>query len=198
MIPSAAGAISPRADAPGQEQVVEVAVVLAIVRHHRGPRRPGRASSEGQLDRASQLRRRSAADRLRLLELADRNAAMISLGRYDEPMSTQVYLSTSPRKNCAAVGALLADDLGALDQRASLTSSAPPSPEMTFLVSWKLNGREVAERAQRPALVGRAERLARRPRSRSRPWRSAIVDDRVHLARHAGVVDRHDRLACAG
>ena len=31
-------------------------------------------------------------------------------------MSTQVYLSTSPRKNCA-VGALLADDLGALGQR---------------------------------------------------------------------------------
>ena len=31
-------------------------------------------------------------------------------------MSTQLYLSTCPRKKLAAVGTLLADDLGTLDE----------------------------------------------------------------------------------
>ena len=69
-------------------------------------------------------------------------------------MSTQVYLSTSPRKKRAAVGALLADDLGALDEAlGSLTSSAPPSPQITFLVSWKLSAPSWPMRAERAAAV---------------------------------------------
>ena len=76
-------------------------------------------------------------------------------------MSTQVYLSTSPRKNRAAVGALLADDLGPLDdQLGSLITSAPPSPQVKFFVSWKLS---VAQRAE-------ACRAAGRGSVPNRPW----------------------------
>ena len=50
-------------------------------------------------------------------------------------------------------------------KRASLISSAPPSPQMMFLVSWKLSAAEAPERAERPALVGGERRPARRPRS---------------------------------
>ena len=50
---------------------------------------------------------------------------MSSLGRNDEPTSTQVYLSTSPRKKRLAVGALLADDLGPLDERRVVDAERP-------------------------------------------------------------------------
>ncbi len=58
------------------------------------------------------------------------------VGRADVDPGVLVHLAA---EELAAVRALLADDLGALDEAPrSLMSSAPPSPEMMFLVSWKL------------------------------------------------------------
>ena len=85
---------------------------------------------------------------------------MISLRRNEEPRSTQVYLSTWPRKNRRAVRALLADDLGALDERSGRSRAARrPRRTWTFFVSWKLSAARCAERAERPALVRREDRL---------------------------------------
>ena len=103
-------------------------VVLAMGRHRRGPDAPVVPAPEGQIIGVP-APAPVGPDRLRRLELAERNAAMSSLGRNDEPTSTQVYLSTSPRKKRLPVGALLADDLGPLDQRRIVDrKSAPPSP----------------------------------------------------------------------
>ena len=63
---------------------------------------------------------------------------MISLGKVRGADVDPGVLVDLAAKEAAAVGALLADDLGALDQRGSLMSSAPPSPQMKFFVSWKL------------------------------------------------------------
>ena len=54
-------------------------------------------------------------------------------------MSIHVYLSISPRRNWLRFGALVADDLGARGEvwRVDETE-APPSPAVTFFVSWKL------------------------------------------------------------
>ena len=67
---------------------------------------------------------------------------------------------------------------------------------MTFFVSWKLNA---PSRRNCRAGARRTTRGApgRRPRPRE-PCSSAIVDDRVHLARDAGVVHGHDRAGALG
>ncbi len=52
-------------------------------------------------------------------------------------MSTQVYLSTSPRKNWLRLVPFSRRISARSTKRASLTRSAPPSPLMMFLVSWK-------------------------------------------------------------
>jgi len=70
---------------------------------------------------------------------AARKAAMISPGKYDEPTSTHVYLSTCPRKNWLRLVPFSRMISARSSSASSLTSSAPPSPEITFLVSWKLN-----------------------------------------------------------
>ena len=63
---------------------------------------------------------------------------MSSPGRNDEPMSTQVYLSTSPRKKRFRF-VPFSRMISARSIRAgSLIARHPPSPEMMFLVSWKL------------------------------------------------------------
>ena len=61
---------------------------------------------------------------------------MISPGRYDEPRSTQVYLSTWPRKNWPRLVPFSQMISARSTKRGSLISSAPPSPEMMFFVSW--------------------------------------------------------------
>ena len=70
---------------------------------------------------------------------AQRNAALISLGAYELPTSTHEYLSTWPRKNrCRFVP--LSSRISARSRYVgSLISSAPPSPQCTFFVSWKLS-----------------------------------------------------------
>ena len=60
-----------------------------------------------------------------------------------------------------AVGALLLQDLGPLDQRSSLISSAPPSPHDTFLVSWKLRVPSAPRRPERAPLQRGADALRR-------------------------------------
>ncbi len=68
---------------------------------------------------------------------AHRNAAFTSLDRYDEPRSTQVYLSTSPRKNSVRLVPFSWTISARSTSAGSFTSSAPPSPQCTFFVSWK-------------------------------------------------------------
>ena len=66
-------------------------------------------------------------------------------------MSTQVYLSFSPRKNLER-SVPFSRRISARSTRAgSLISSAPPSPQMKFLVSWKLKQpRSPSVPSQRP------------------------------------------------
>ena len=99
----------------GQQQVVHVRVVLAIRRARPAaaaappPRR--RRTPRGSGPRA---RSRRAVISRACSSCAHRNAAMISLGRNEEPRSTQVYLSTSPRKNALRLVPFSQHDLGAL------------------------------------------------------------------------------------
>ena len=68
-------------------------------------------------------------------------------------------------------------------RRGSLMSSAPPSPQVKFFVSWKLCVAERAERAEVAAAVACRTGRARCPRPPAMPCARAIVEDRVHLAR---------------
>jgi hypothetical protein len=63
-----------------------------------------------------------------------------------------VYLSTWPRKNWLRLVPFSRMISARSASAGSLTSSAPPSPEMMFLVSWKLYSAEVADAAQRRPL----------------------------------------------
>ena len=66
---------------------------------------------------------------------AQRNAAIISEGRKELPVSTQLYLSISPRKNFARF-VPFSQIISALTvKRSSLMQSIPPSPEIIFFVS---------------------------------------------------------------
>ena len=68
-------------------------------------------------------------------KLANKNAAMISLGKYDEPTSTQVYLSTWPQKNLLRLVPFSRIISARSTKAESLISNAPPSPEIIFFVS---------------------------------------------------------------
>ncbi|MNZ95820.1 hypothetical protein D3C78_1149900 [compost metagenome] len=60
---------------------------------------------------------------------------MSSLGKNEEPTSTQVYLLTSPRANALRLVPFCQMISARSIRRGSLISNAPPSPLMTFLVS---------------------------------------------------------------
>ena len=62
----------------------------------------------------------------------------MSLTTYEEPTSTHVYLSTWPRKNALRFVPFSWMISARSTHSGRLTSSAPPSPHITFLVSWKL------------------------------------------------------------
>ena len=62
----------------------------------------------------------------------------MSLTTYDEPRSTHVYLSTWPRKNWLRFVPFSWMTSARSTHSGRLTSNAPPSPHITFLVSWKL------------------------------------------------------------
>ena len=126
----------------------------------------------------------SCAQRYAAAELAER------VGGADIDPGVLVDLSTV---EAAAVRALLVDDLGALDEALVVDEKAPPSPQLTFFVSWKLS----APRWPMPPSA--------RPSTRRTDALRGVLDDeevvraassrrRVHLAADAGVVNRHDRL----
>ncbi|MNC50496.1 hypothetical protein D3C75_997400 [compost metagenome] len=69
---------------------------------------------------------------------AARKAAVISPGRNEEPTSTQVYLSTWPRKKRLRFVPFSRMISARSAWVWSRHNNAPPSPEMMFLVSWKL------------------------------------------------------------
>jgi len=59
----------------------------------------------------------------------------MSLGRNEEPMSSQVYLSVSPRKNWLRLVPFSRMISARATKRGSLMINAPPSPEIRFFVS---------------------------------------------------------------
>ena len=61
----------------------------------------------------------------------------MSEGRKDEPMSTQPYLSISPLKKALRLVPFSRMTSARAMWAGSLIVSSPPSPAMTFLVSWK-------------------------------------------------------------
>ena len=124
-------------------------------------------------------------DLVGVLELRpEERRARARSGGYDEPRSTQRVLVDLPAEEPQPVRALLAaGSRRARRSAGSLTSSAPPSPQLTFFVSWKLSAPSVAERAERPAAIASQQDPAPRPRSRAGRARPASSQDRVHLAR---------------
>src|SRR5207248_1724864 len=94
-----------------------------------------------------------------------------------------------PAKELAAVGALLADDLGALDQRGVVDQERAPLAAGDVLGLVEAESRQRAQRTQWAAAVG-AEETVGVVLDQVRFGTAADLDELVHLARHAGVV--HD------
>lgn len=101
---------------------------------------------------ASQIRCRSLPIASARSSWASRNAAVTSLGTKLEPTSRHEYLSTSPlRKRLRSVPFSWITSARAASA-GSFTSSAPPSPQVTFFVEWKLRQpRSPAVPALRPS-----------------------------------------------
>ena len=104
-------------------------VVVALVRDDRAANRARRLERR-RTPRGSdpRCRRRRCVIASASSICAHRNAATISPGRYDEPRSTQVYLSTWPRKNWLRLVPFSRMISARSTNRGSLISSAPPSP----------------------------------------------------------------------
>ena len=76
------------------------------------------------------------SDRVELRQLRVENAAISSLGRYEEPISRNVYLFTWPLKKRLRLVPFLRMISPRSANDGSLTTSAP-SPDTRFLLSWK-------------------------------------------------------------
>ena len=74
----------------------------------------------------------------------------------------------------------------------SARTSAPPSPHVTFLVSWKLRQPGVAERAEGATAPGGGEAL-RRVLDHEQGAPAGEVEEGLHVGRDARVVDGQDR-----
>ncbi len=112
----------------------------------------------------------------------------MSDGTYDEPISTHVYLSTSPRRKQASVGALFAQDLGPLLEARVVNHHRYAFTAREVLSFMKAVAAHVANGAQELALVFGKDTLCR------------VLDDQqimtpgdrhnlVHLAANTGIVD---------
>ena len=118
---------------------------------------------------------------------------MISLGRYDEPTSSQVYLSDLAPVELAAVGSLLADDLGPLDERRIVDDQSPALARHQILGLMERDGGEMAKRTGRAALVARSQCLG----SILHDDQFMIGGDRIdpiHVAGGARIMHNEDRL----
>ena len=90
---------------------------------------------------------------------AQRKAALTSLGAYELPMSTHEYLSTCPRKNRRRFVPLSRRISARSASAASLMSRAPPSPQCTFFVSWKLRAARLPKLPSGRSSIGREDPL---------------------------------------
>ena len=86
---------------------------------------------------------------------------MISPGRYDEPTSTQVYLSTWPRKNWLRFVPFSRMISARSTNRGSLTQERAALAGDDVLRLVERQGRQVADAAERPAAVVGDEALGR-------------------------------------
>ena len=107
-------------------------------------------------------------------------------------MSTQVYLSTWPRKNWLRLVPFSRMISARAISRGSLIRSAPPSPATMFFVSWKLNAASCPKPPQRLPLY--VEMIACAASSiTSKLMSRGDLEDRIHRTRDAGVMHRDDR-----
>ncbi|MGC4037790.1 MAG: hypothetical protein QM764_17640 [Chitinophagaceae bacterium] len=123
---------------------------------------------------------------------AARNAARISLGRYDEPMSTHVYLSTWPRKNCERLVPFSRMISARSTKRAIVDEQRAAFAGDDVLGLVEAQRAERAERAERLAFVRREDALRGVFDDDETVLRCDRVD-RVHFARDARVVHDTDR-----
>ena len=141
------------------EKIVEMPVLPAVPRDDWPAHPPSRSSASKASGSDPRSLSRRARDRVGLLELGPqerRDDLARQVRRADVDPGVLVDLAA---EELPAVRALLADDLGRLDEARVVDSSAPPSPQMTFLVSWKLSGAEVADASERPPAVRGHESL---------------------------------------
>jgi hypothetical protein len=105
---------------------------------------------------------------------------MISLGRKEEPTSTQVYFETSP------------EDLGPLDEGRVAQDQRAALAGHDVLGLVEAEGGHVSDAPQRPVPEGGAQRLGG-VLDHQQAVARGDRHDRVHLAGHAGVVHDADR-----
>ena len=182
---------SSRARAVRVEQEEDVVVRLALRelrgQPHARARPPSRRGPRGSAPRP----RRAAPGSRRACRAARPGSRRARRrARSSLPSATQVYLSTSPRKNARAVRALLARDLGpprdlgvANDERAALAAG-----DVLRLVEAEAAG--VAERAERRGRASAAAKPCAASSTTRRPRRAGDLEERVHVGRDARVVHR--------
>ena len=118
-----------------QQDVVHVAVVLAFRRNHRAPQQaPGFQGLQQFMVMIPGLDA-APGDFAGIFELRQQEGGCQFPRRNDEPISCQVYLSASPRKKRVRSVPFSRMISARAIRDASFTSSAPPSPEITFFVS---------------------------------------------------------------
>ncbi len=140
------------------------------------------------------MARRCAVMRSAACNWAHRNAAASSPSKPDDPASRQVYLSDSPRMKALRSVPFSRTISARCSSAGSFTSKAPPSPQVMFLVSWKL--RQPSDPSVPSA---RPRQVASKPCAASsitvRRCSAGHGEDAVHVAGDAGIVHRQDGLA---
>ena len=144
-----------------EQQIVEVAAVLAAGRTCGRRTRPAASSRRERVVVLRPDRRRSAVVASASSTCAHRNAAVISLSRYDEPSSSQVYLVDLAAEERGAVRALLLTISARATSAGSLTTQRAALPALDVLRLVEAERRQVADRAERPAVVRRGQRVRR-------------------------------------
>jgi hypothetical protein len=174
-----------------QQHVVHVGVVRALRRHPRPPQPAARLGLRQQVvvvlpGRLALLGDAFGFLQLRPEESGDQFARQEGGARF----LPRVLVHFAPEK-AAAVGALLADDLRPLRHRGVVHQQGAAFAGNDVLGFVEAVGAQVADAAERASLVRRHDALGR-VFHHAETVRLRQGHDRVHLARHAGVVHRND------
>ena len=176
----------------GQQQVEHVVGLLAVRRHdrqaHALPRRPSRRGSRRSAPRCGGA---SPGSRSRRFELGVQERGQ-HVRQADSSSRRRPRCTCRPGRGRSGCGwcPSRAGSRRARRSAGSLISSAPPSPQVKFLVSWKLCVGQRAEGAERLALGSVPNRPCALSSTTAMPCAPAMASDRVHLAADAGVVHR--------